>query len=43
MKNWMVELEKHMDKEYAQLVVQLVAGAALIAAIIVGNWHLFIA
>ncbi len=42
MKNWMVELEKHMDKDDAKLVIQLVAGAALIAAIIAGNWNLFV-
>lgn len=42
MKNWMIELEKHMDKENARLTVQLVAGTALVMAIIVGNWHLFV-
>lgn len=42
MRNWMIELEKHMNKEDAKLVVQLVAGATLVASIIVGNWNLFI-
>lgn len=40
MKNWMVELDKYMDAEDAKLVVHLVAGAVLVAAIIAGNWHL---
>ena len=42
MKNWMVELEKHIGAEDAKLVVQLVAGAVIVTTIIVGNWHLFV-
>ncbi|HEY9033786.1 MAG TPA: hypothetical protein VIN71_07615 [Pseudomonadales bacterium] len=42
MKNWMVELEKHLGSDDARLVVQLVAGAVVVATIIAGNWHLFI-
>lgn len=40
MNNWMLKLEKHMDKDNARLVVHLVAGATMVAAIIIGNWHL---
>lgn len=41
MKNWMIELEKYMDKEDAKLVVQLVAGAVVLTTIIASNWHFF--
>lgn len=40
MNNWMLKLEERMDKEDAQLVVHLVAGTIMLAAIVIGNWHL---
>lgn len=42
MNSWMLKLEKHLDKEDAQLVVHLVAGVAMVAAIVIGNWHLIV-
>lgn len=39
MKNWMLELDKYMEAEDARLVVQLVAGTVMVAAIVAGNWH----
>lgn len=41
MKNWMIELEKHVGTEEAKIIIQVLAGSLIVSAIIAGNWHLF--
>lgn len=40
MKNWMLELEKKIGSEDANLVIQVVAAILIVSTIVIANWYI---